>query len=386
MLQQDGLGRPSSLDTAEARGVPSRAAESARSDEGGYRMIEAINIENFRCFDEVHLDDLKNVNLIVGRNASGKTALLEALYFTLGGPALSFKLRQWRGLGSTVQYNEYTASRNAVWRDLFHNFEQKQTVKIQFQATGELARTVEISCFKKETHVVRRGKGHDIAQITEIPPIVFKYLIGGKTYVVKPDFSGETIVLANSPEPARGTFFPSNIMIDPIETANHFSNLSKENKIEAVITALRELFPSIEGLSLEMEANRPMIHVGLKGRNEKVPVGLVSNGISKLVAFLVAIADQPGGVIIVDEIENGFYFSTMPEIWRVLRKFCKDHDVQLFPSTHSAECLSALQPAIKEFPDDFSLLRTTREASRSVVKHFQGDEFLAGLEENFEIR
>lgn len=384
MLSESGLGQ-SSLDTAEGRGVPCKALEPALFG-GGYKMIESLEIQNFRCFRDVSLEDLKTVNLVVGRNASGKTAFLEALYFTLGGPALAFKLRTWRGLGPTVQYSEYTESRNAVWRDLFYNFEQGQPVKISFQATGELQRTVEIACRRKETHVVKRGKGQ-FAQITEIPPIVFRYLVGGRAFTVKPDFSGETVTLANSPEPARGSFFPSNLAIDPNETANHFSSLSKKGAIEPVVAALRELFPNIiEGLSLELEANRPIVHATLKGSRDKMPVGLISTGISKLVAYLVAIANQPGGIIIVDEIENGFYFSTMSSIWRVLRQFCKSNDVQLFASTHSAECLSALQSAVKESSGDFSLLRTSREPDGCTMKHFKGDEFLAALEEHFEVR
>jgi hypothetical protein len=71
------------LDIAEAGDVPCWAVESAGSGEGGYRMIDTIEIKNFRCFDRANLEDLKTVNLVVGRNGSGKTAFLEALFLVL---------------------------------------------------------------------------------------------------------------------------------------------------------------------------------------------------------------------------------------------------------------------------------------------------------------
>ena len=43
-------------------------------------MIENVKIDNFRCFSELEITDLKRFNIIVGENASGKSAFLESLY------------------------------------------------------------------------------------------------------------------------------------------------------------------------------------------------------------------------------------------------------------------------------------------------------------------
>ena len=44
-------------------------------------MIQNISIENFRCFDKTEIKGFGRINLITGKNNSGKTCLLEALYF-----------------------------------------------------------------------------------------------------------------------------------------------------------------------------------------------------------------------------------------------------------------------------------------------------------------
>ena len=41
-------------------------------------MLTRLKIENFRCFRQWVIDPLKRINLICGKNNSGKTTLLEA--------------------------------------------------------------------------------------------------------------------------------------------------------------------------------------------------------------------------------------------------------------------------------------------------------------------
>ena len=48
-------------------------------------MIKSLHAENFRCFKELDLSGLQRVNVVVGKNATGKTALLEAIRLALGG-------------------------------------------------------------------------------------------------------------------------------------------------------------------------------------------------------------------------------------------------------------------------------------------------------------
>ncbi len=42
-------------------------------------MLEKLKIENFRCFKSFELNHLSRVNLVVGKNNSGKTTILEAI-------------------------------------------------------------------------------------------------------------------------------------------------------------------------------------------------------------------------------------------------------------------------------------------------------------------
>ena len=47
-------------------------------------MYESFRVQNFRGFEDLRLDDLARVNLIAGKNNTGKTALLEAIALHTG--------------------------------------------------------------------------------------------------------------------------------------------------------------------------------------------------------------------------------------------------------------------------------------------------------------
>ena len=55
-------------------------------------MLTAIDIENFRCIRSAHLELDPQATGIVGENGSGKTSLLESIYFLAHGR--SFRANQ----------------------------------------------------------------------------------------------------------------------------------------------------------------------------------------------------------------------------------------------------------------------------------------------------
>ncbi|MDY6765256.1 MAG: AAA family ATPase, partial [Halobacteria archaeon] len=47
--------------------------------------FESLDLTNFRCYEDAHLDFTPGVTVIQGRNGSGKTSLLEACFTALYG-------------------------------------------------------------------------------------------------------------------------------------------------------------------------------------------------------------------------------------------------------------------------------------------------------------
>jgi len=358
-------------------------------DAEGYLMIESIDINNFRCFEAQALKGLGRINVVVGRNASGKTALLEAIYLNLGSPALSLKVRGWRGLLGSFQITDDADAMNMIWKDYFYRFEQERVASIAFRGSQGLNRKLTIRC--DPVSGVRLSKDRvaigDEASAAQVGTIAFEWWQSSRRIAAaKPILEGETIKIKGGPQSLPGAFYSSTNPINPQETANWFSDLSKRREERIIVQSLQSLFPFINDLSVETHGTMPMVHADVLSLPEKIPVGLISSGVNKLVALLVAIATQKHGTLIIDEIENGFHFRAMPGIWQCLYEFCKQSSVQLFVSTHSQECLESLKQVIKGHERDFSLLRTVRENEGCIIRQFNGDKFLGALEEDIELR
>src|SRR5580704_3938227 len=66
-------------------------------------MLVSLDVENFRCFRSLKLSGLKRMNIVTGDNASGKTALLEAIFASTKGIAEGMLfLNQQRGMGGPI--------------------------------------------------------------------------------------------------------------------------------------------------------------------------------------------------------------------------------------------------------------------------------------------
>ncbi len=195
--------------------------------------------------------------------------------------------------------------------------------------------------------------------------------------VIKPE--GEAATMPSA-------FYSSANIIPASENATYLSNFSIKGAQEPIVKSLREEFPFIKDISSEARATGSLIYVSVEHLSEKIPINLISGGINKLLSLLLGVANQPGGVIYIDEIENGFYYDRLPSIWRLLLQFCADYKVQIFASTHSKECLEAAADCAKESEQDFCLLRTNRINGQSIIRQFTGKAFRSAIKLGGEIR
>ena len=75
----------------------------------------------------------------------------------------------------------------------------------------------------------------------------------------------------------------------------------------------------------------------------------------------LAIGDADGGVVLVDEIENGLYYQVMEKVWAAIGEMAEASGVQLFATTHSDECFRAAHRAFSGMHEyNFRLHRLDR--------------------------
>lgn len=351
-------------------------------------MIRSIEVKNFRCFKSLNLSQLGRINLLVGRNASGKTAFLEALFLVAGGSAeVILRLRGLRGSGDVIKITYTKKFYESLWNDLFYAFNPKQGISIRTSGTQGADRVLKISYDEEESLTIPiMDKGEDLPGIT---PIKMQWTTsGGKFFEVKPTITPRGLNVGQFVDALPGAFFASFVSPNAEENATNYSELSKQGKEGELVKALNREFPYIQGLSVEIDSGTPMVYASIAGTAHlrKVPLTLVSGGINKFVSLLLAIASNPGGVIYVDEIENGFYYDRLTTIWSSLFALARQYDVQIFASTHSSECLKAILPLIKQDEEEFRLLRANRDDDQCNVLVYRGKDLGNAIQQEFELR
>ena len=274
-------------------------------------MVESITLRNFKGYSDCKIENLRRINLVVGDNGSGKTALLEALFLAAGAtPELVLRARQWRGLEGAFSGSQDAVS-EAIWADIFHLFRTNKSAYVGLKGKGEENRSVTVIMNAPGSIRVipppRDQSAKTPKQQSDLPPIEFKYEVQGLGIrTVVPSFTENGIRFNELPRSyVRSAFYAANQTAPGSEMASNFSTLSKRFDSARFSTLLHDLFPDIKNPSIEISAGQPLLFVTATGIPKRMPIGLASGGSNKLAAILLSIAVMEGGLVIVDEIENG---------------------------------------------------------------------------------
>lgn len=353
-------------------------------------MINKIEICNFKRFESLSLNKLARINVVVGPNSAGKTALMEAIYLVCGAnPELAFRIRAFRGFNMLTVTTDKVGN-ESVWKDIFNNFDQSKTIEISLEGTASFCRDLKIE-FKRDKTMMLDLPSTDFSKdnVSPMVPMIFEWkLKSGKVYSAETSVrnNGISTVFSDSLEALPAAFYSSSQHSGQEENASFFSALSVKNMEAGIVDALKAEFPLIKGLSVEIWGGIPCLFASVENIKEKIPLSLVSSGINKLIAILLGIATQKGGVILIDELENGFYFDRLPSIWKLIFEFAVLYDVQIFASTHSWECLEAAARYVIDSgkENEFTLIQSRKETAEFRIH--TGKAFVDAISHQIDVR
>jgi len=83
------------------------------------------------------------------------------------------------------------------------------------------------------------------------------------------------------------------------------------------------------------------------------------------------------------------HYSTLKILWRALLKALEVYHVQLFATTHSNECIAAMNSSYKETnqeSDNIRLYRIERQENNHQVFEYPPDMIASGIDNNIEMR
>jgi AAA domain, putative AbiEii toxin, Type IV TA system/AAA ATPase domain len=364
-------------------------------------MIKSLRIENFRCFKTIDVAGMQRINVVVGRNATGKTALLEAVRLAVGGtPTVLWGLNPSRGYFGGVPQPMTRDIFESLWNPYFFNFDGSKCISTDCSDSDNKRATLKISYDARSSEGAipsqppQQQAAPSIVPTSFIPRLAFE----------RSGFSGPastlyaTALLQGGINLDQGQEFgpvtefiqsaPTAVNFNPNLATQLFSQLSLQQREGKIVTAVRDEFErSLESLVvLSPTGGQPALYASLGYLKEKLPVSYLSAGIGRFITMLSAVLLRRKGIVLIDEIENGLSYKAFAALWKYLLAFAVENDTQIFASTHSSECVKALLPAMEGHEADFALLRAERMNGSSGIAAIEGKFLEAAIDQGVEVR
>ena len=334
-------------------------------------MFQNLEIRNFRLFEHLKIERLGRINLIGGRNNSGKTTLLEALFLlsSIAHPESLVRISAFRRLNDP---STSAAAREILLRPLFYKFDSDQAIEISGYHDSLDFMRLKVTVERKNTAIVPlKGRQLDPAGIAPKDPIMtpssalvdsrenaelndlrLVYVCGseevkseGHLHIIGDEIHMQT-PSNQSPLVATLVSFHTN---SSAEDANYLGALrrSKSDKVNLLVKALSRMEPRLQVLEENSVAGYPTIWADIGIKNALVPLSMMGDGINRLIRILLAIfTAAAGSIVMVDEIENGIHYSVLEELWAAIADAAEHAQVQIFVTTHSFECMEAAHKAL----------------------------------------
>jgi len=382
---------------------PHRSPEPAspKTDENqiGDRLhYSGFQVRNFRCFGDLTVEPMRRVNLIAGENNAGKTALLEALFLHSGAfnPALVATVAILRGIGSYKL--EFGRLVQPPWSSLFRNLDESSQIQLAGRDARGHSRIIILNTTSDPKDLARvksisarpfdNGQGTTSSGI-RADVLKWRHAGAGREDVTLLFFDGPEIktdppIVRHPPFPGR--FISARGGPDFREIAEQFGELEVEKKEDFLLNILRLIEPKLKRLSTVLLGQVPMLHADI-GIGKLIPMAFLGDGIVRLTRIILWMIHTAGGVLFVDEVENGFHYSRLRQIWSAIATGAKQSDVQVFATTHSRECIVAAHQAFSEtFDYDFRLHRLERTDGGVRAVTYDQEALEGAIESGFEVR
>ena len=164
-----------------------------------------------------------------------------------------------------------------------------------------------------------------------------------------------------------------------------FKNIQIKKRTERIVKVLHQIEPSV--LDLKLGTNN-IVYCDI-GLDRLIPVNIMGDGMYRLLSIVLAISDMRDGIVFIDGVEKGFSYTAQELFWNTLFELAKEFNVQIFATTHSAECIKAFSSSYAKMnrnADDMRLYRIEKKGDVYRAIRYDHTTREASLESGWEVR
>ena len=377
--------------------------------------LPSLTIKRFRGFKEMHLPELGRVTLLTGENGVGKSTILEAaqIYASAGDPNIITNILENREDVVVNEDEDGDPIDIPNHGSLFFGYGEPEVGNfIEIGGCGtENTLRVELSNFEAKelenipaswlsSTYVRDGfkclavsSGSDRKTVSKFPFFHSKErrIAGHVPPTRMPRRSwwsyrgiNRRIKEQQIPYEKLGPGLPSNAKI-----ASRYETVELTSEGERILDVLRFIKPSIERLASQgsRKYDVPRMMVKLKGADSPVPLKSMGDGIVHLLGLAVMLINAKGGLLLIDEVENGFHYSLFPKLWRFIMQTAQDNNAQVIAATHNWDCFKGFAQVARDMGNiEGRVIRIERNGEETVAIPYSEEEALVAAKSDIEVR
>jgi hypothetical protein len=356
-------------------------------------MLDSFLVRNFRLFEDLRIDRLRQINLFVGKNNSGKSCLLEALQLYASNASLDVILStiaahdgHWEA-EIQPEPNATTFQSGSSLKSIFRGFllPSPGAIGIELGPCRDPSQRVELQIAAYQT--ARGGEGAKLVQIS--PSTVVRDLLNVEVWLVAKEGDTRTplapverlgdpqyrhrMSLASWPEYHRRYRYPFYALpaenLDDRQVASQWDSVDQTDMESEVLIGLQLIEPRIRGVGF-LGKTGTIGRIGiirLSDSPERYPLKSMGDGLTRVLQMILALVSAKDGILLIDEFENGLHWTVQPKLWQLVFRLSKRLKVQVFATTHSQDCIKAFSSVWQDDEEAATFHRLDRD-SRNGVK------------------
>lgn len=341
-------------------------------------QLQSLHIQNFRALQDFKVNKLGRLNLIVGGNNSGKSSILEAIRIYSGNAnrallneiASDHDEKYYSEINEPLPFESFFSGRTFDGNNTISIGEvdnENKLLRIQY---GFQIVTEEVSSDRGfETRSIRFISQDEAFQLktsnqpSHISPAILVSRNDKNSFLIPLDDVYRSRRYLGSNLENQELFPCSTIptkFISLDELADEWDKIALtdfEEQIKNILKLIEDKFENLAfvkddsrrddsvGSALSRRALKRYAKVKLTGLKHTVPLKSMGDGVLRLLQLAIKLFSARGGILLIDEFENGLHFSVQEKVWDWLFYLAEKLDIQVFATTHSWDCVESFSNA-----------------------------------------
>lgn len=293
--------------------------------------FKKIIVNKYKAFKNFKIDKLNRINIFAGFNNSGKTSLLEAIYF----------LTKQNDIGAfleIIKLKNKLKDLNPIW--LNEVFGENEIIEV----SGE---------YNNINTTIRFNK-FEASDIDKSDDYIASYSIdaeldGRKIKNTIHTFGYNTLSRENEKvEQLCRSIFKSpyfynlNEIVDTYNKNTINKDKNGRTAITLVVEFLKKIDSSINDVRLnEVDDIQRFIIDSSKFKDRNIEITNYGEGLQRIFEIALSFAYSKNGIVFLDEFETAIHNSLLNKFTKFIQELSEIFNVQVFLTSHSKECIDA---------------------------------------------